>query len=449
MAFLLVGDNRSNTNWGGRSASLALLALARERLGAGESVTGAELLLGPAGYGVRSRLLPPSQLPRARALAAGRVANPLLRGLWSLDRALGGGDFLTDDPEESVRNLLARRSQDPGLHRLHEQVSRADVVVVNGEGDVVFSRPVRRQVRFFAMVVHLARRLGKPVAFVNTMLADCARTGRDRRAFAATRAALELCDLVTVRDAQSLRIATGEMGLNDCRLIPDTLFTWYGVQQDARRQLPRNGDFVIPHPELDRYLGRLDLDGGYVCVGGNSLVTQPGQAAPIAAAYRRICAGLKALGLPVVVVISDGRDSFLEEIAGELDLATIPLQTPIYLAAAIVGRARLLVSGRYHPTIMAALGGTPCLYLATGSHKLHSLAAGLEDGDQEIFPPAPDPDDVGRLCDLARDRLAAGQTLRDRIAATAARRADEAAELGPLLGTLAATSTVTVESRHA
>jgi hypothetical protein len=253
MSFLLVGDNRTNTNWGGRGGALALHDLLGSALGAGRSVYGRELSLAAAGYGYRSRLFPASKVWLARSLAAGEVHNPLFAALHRLDRLCGAGDFLADRPERSVANLRDRMGRDAGLRDLHDRVAAADLVVVNGEGDVVFTTPVRRHVRFFAAMVYLAHDLGKPVAFVNTMLSDCARTGRDPAAYAMTAAALARCDLVAVRDRRSLELARDEMGIADLRLVPDALFSWYESQRRARAQLPADGDFVIAPPEREHY----------------------------------------------------------------------------------------------------------------------------------------------------------------------------------------------------
>ena len=432
MSFLLVGDNRSNVNWGGRAGSLALRSLLGTSLGSGTSVLGSELGAA-ANYGYRSRLLPAGRQQAARSLAGRHPRNPAVRALCWLDRRLGAGDFLTDDAAASARNLERWRRRDPGLADLYARVLAADTVVVNGEGDVVFGRPVRRQIRFFAAVVELARRLDKRVAFVNTLLSDCAQTGRDPVAFALVAGALRRSHLVAVRDGQSLQIAQRDMGIADVRLVPDALFHWYERQHEARAQLPADGDFVLPPPEHGHLLGRLDFGRDYVCVGGNSFVTQPGAEPALTAAYRRLCAGLREIGYPVYLVVADGRDRFLEAVGRELDLGIVPAATPIHLAAAILGRARLFVSGRYHPTIMAALGGTPCVFLDTNAHKMRSLAEMLAYTDEEIFPPAPAAPDVARLCDLAARRLAAGAALRAQIAATAAARAGAVAGLGALI----------------
>ncbi len=400
MSFLLVGDNRTNVNWGGRAGSLALHSLLAGALGAGRSVFASEMA--PPGAGWR-------------------------------DRLRGDGDILRDDPAASVRNLLRRRRHDPALADLYDRVLAADTVVINGEGDVVFSRPVRRRIRYFAALVELARQLDKRIAWVNTILADCVRSGRDPLAFALTATALSHAHLVAVRDRESLRIAQRDMGLAGARLVPDALFHWHAGQKRARAQLPADGDFVVPAPEHERYLHRLDLAADYICVGGNSLVTEPAAGDDLVASYTRLCEGLRELGYPLYLVVADGRDRFLETVAARLDLAVVPVGTPIHFAAAILGKARLLVSGRYHPTIMAALGGTPCVFLATGSHKMRSLAETLEMPDEEIFPAAPDAKDILRLCGLASRRVNAGAPLRARIGAVAAQRAQETAELGRLL----------------
>ena len=433
MSYLLVGDNRTNNNWGGRAGGLALSSLLRGALGPGRSVFGAELTLAAAGYGFQSRLFPASKTWLAQSLATRQTRNPLVVGVRWLDRCLGAGDFLADDPARSVRNLRDRMHRDPGLADLYERVAGAEVVVINGEGDVVFSRPVRRHIRFFAAMVQLARDLDRPVVWVNSILSDCSRTGRDPVAFSLVRTALQGCDLVTVRDRRSLQLARTEMGLDRVRLVPDALFHWFEAQARAREQLPADGDLVIAQPERERYLGRLDFAADYVCVGGNSCVTLPGERPRLVAGYRRLCARLQELGYPVYVIVSDGRDGFLEEVADELDLGVVPVSTPIHLAAAILGRARLLVSGRYHPTIMAALGGTPCIFLETGAHKMSSLTEILEYADESTFPAAPSAEDVAVIGDLAAERIAAGDPLRQQISAVAAARAREVAALGPMI----------------
>lgn len=433
MSFLLVGDNRSNVNWGGRADSLALYSLLGETLGRGQGVLGSEMSITAAEYGFQSRLFPPQRQQLARSLALRRTRNPAVAGVRWLDRVLGAGDFLTGDPVRSVRNLHRSRHRDPGLQDLYGRVAAAETVVINGEGDVVFSRPVRRQIRFFAAIVELARQLDKRVVFVNTILADCTQTGRDPEAFAVVTTAMAASHLVTVRDRHSLAIARQDMGLADVRLVPDALFHWYGIQQRARAQLPADGEFVVPPPEPDSHPQRLDLAGDYICVGGNSLATTPGARTELVAAYTRLCAGLRELGYPVYLVVADGRDRFLETVARDLGLAVVPVGTPIHFAAAILGKARLLVSGRYHPTIMAALGGTPCVFLATGTHKMQSLAETLERGAEQVFSASPSAEEVVRICSRASSLIAGGDSIRLPISNTASVRAKEAGQLGRLI----------------
>jgi len=429
MGHLLVGDNRTSGNWGGRAGSIALAALLREGFGEGESVYSSELLLSSSDYGYRSRLFPRSKAWVAREVAVSASRNCIVCGVRWLDQRLGPGDFLAADPARSVRNLLAWRGSDPGLQSLYDRVAAADIVIINGEGDVVFARPSRRQILFFAAVIRLARQLGKRVAFVNAQLSDCPLTGRNPEAFDVIAGALQECHFVSVRDPESRLIAQREMGLGEAAMIPDALFSWFDAQRDARTHLPSNGDFVIPPPEREELLGRLDFSRDYICVAGNSLASRPGHQEALSEGYRRLLVAIRSLGLPVYLVIADGPDRFLLELARQLELPVVPLETPIYFAAAILGRARLLVSGRYHPVIMGALGGTPSLLLSTGSHKMRSLARVLEHERLEVFPATPDAAAVRRLARAAAACLAAGSSLRARLQAVAEQRAAEARQL--------------------
>ena len=45
------------------------------------------------------------------------------------------------------------------------------------------------------------------------------------------------------------------------------------------------------------------------------------------------------------------------------------VEVPILLGATVLANSKLFVSGRYHPSIMASLGGTPCIFLGSNSHK--------------------------------------------------------------------------------
>ena len=56
----------------------------------------------------------------------------------------------------------------------------------------------------------------------------------------------------------------------------------------------------------------------------------------------------------------------------------------LIVGGAVLAHARLFISGRYHPSILASLGGTPCIFLATHAHKMGSLSRLLKYDPQRV-----------------------------------------------------------------
>ena len=49
----------------------------------------------------------------------------------------------------------------------------ADLLVLDGDGDIIFSTPPRRATLFLLAMIELGIRLKKPVFLVNSMISDC------------------------------------------------------------------------------------------------------------------------------------------------------------------------------------------------------------------------------------------------------------------------------------
>jgi polysaccharide pyruvyl transferase WcaK-like protein len=120
-------------------------------------------------------------------------------------------------------------------------------------------------------------------------------------------------------------------------------------------------------------------------------------------------------------------------VAEETDTPIIPGEVPILMGGAILANARLFVTGRYHPSIMAAAGGTPCVFLGADSHKTRSLQRMLGYDDPQVFSAIPYPDEHDDLLARSRELLDGGQPVRDRIQQNAEARAEETAELATLV----------------
>lgn len=418
-----VGDHTDGPNWGGRAQSLALATLLRQRFAISGSVPGSVVVGGGAFV---HTFLPPTI---AAALFYRRDRARWVERVVRLLERLGAHEFITGNPSESADAILKYSGRIPSLALLLRGVREADLVVLNGEGSGIFSTPFRRDLFFYLTIAELGLRLDKPVFFLNTIFSDCPVTGRNRESLAAAEGVLSRCTDVHVRDPVSLEYAAETMPSVHCRYVPDALFTWFDRVQGPEFAPPTVGDFAIPFPEEDwRWFGRLDFSRPYVCLGGSSLAAQ--QPALARERFHRLAGALAELGTPVYLVETCRGDAFLREVAAETGLGFVPRNCPIILATAILARARLLVSGRFHPTILASLGGTPCIFLEAHSHKMRSLRQSLEYGNEPVFSTFPDDREVERI--VSRTREVLQQTgfdpgPRERILRVARERAAEAA----------------------
>lgn len=426
---LLVGDHTDGPNWGGRAQSLALAELLATRFTISGRVPGA--IVTGSGPFVGSPL--PQSI--ADALYYRRKQSPWVGALVRLQEAFGAGDVVSENPGASADRILKYSRRAPGLAALRRRVEEADIIVLNGEGSGIFGTPYRHDFFFYLALAELGIRLGKPVFFINTIFSDDPVSGRNARSLEAAERVLARCTEVHVRDPYSLAYARETMPSVRCRYIPDALFTWFDRVQAPSFAPPGVGDFAIPYPEEEsRWFGRLDFSRPYICVGGSSLAAQdPPRARE---AFARLVPAMAALDLPVVVVETCRGDAFLRDVVTDAGLSFVPRNCPIYLAEAILARARLFVSGRFHPTIMASLGGTPCVFLDAHSHKMASLRDAVGCRDEPMFSTFPDAGDVRRIVAHAGEllaRAARDPAVRGTILDAARARAQEAAPTADLL----------------
>src|SRR5690606_5296901 len=121
--------------------------------------------------------------------------------------------------------------------------------------------------------------------------------------------------------------------------------------------------------------------------------------------------------------------------------------TNALVAAEILAHAELVVTGRYHPAIMAGLGGVPCVLLGADSHKTASVQWMLRYPAVHVFPEQPTDTDVGAILRWARSVLADRERWRAAIAAAAAERADEARSPAARLAAIAEPPRASAASR--
>jgi O-antigen/teichoic acid export membrane protein len=422
---LYVGDHRDTMNWGGRAQSIALHQLLERHFEISGVIPGRSVLSVEDVDGYVGTLLPQKYIRFLwRIREKTKAADWYLR---SIEEPLGARDFITDDPAESADNLVRYRFKNPGLGKIYDQASAADVVVINSEGSGIFRTPFRRDFFFYLALAELAVRLNKRVFFANGIVSDCPTTGRNSTNFSSARMTFSKCDAVLLRDPESLELVQSEMPEVKSEYIPDALFSWLPIYERFGACVPPNGDFIIPPLENTEYLGRLDFSKPYICIGGGSTAADfPERAAE---RYVSLVQKIRTLGYPVYLTQNCGGDQFLHDVARECDCGIVPWNTPIFMAGAILANAGLFISGRFHPTIFASLGGTPCVFLSAHSHKMASLQQTLEYDGREMFSALPTSDEIDEICNLSARYLREGAPLREKIRSIAGKRCEEASLL--------------------
>jgi polysaccharide pyruvyl transferase WcaK-like protein len=426
MKVFFVGDNRTAANWG-RGASIALAQLLSATFEITGRITGDFFVLGAAEVGYVNTLMPDKYHGLFLRILNNRKKRRAFSWYMKLERAFGAKDFISENPAESVDTLLAQKHRYPALARIYDQANAADLLVLDGDGDIIFSTPPRRETLFLLAMIELGLRLKKSVFLVNSMISDCPISGRNVETLGTARNLFTKCRAVTLRDPQSYAyVQTAMPGVNGC-CIPDSLFAWFPLYQEATAKPPANGDFLLPHPENDEYWGKLDFSKPYVCIGGGALAaSQPERSAQC---YGRLIDAVKELGCRVYLTENDIPDSFLQQVGKERNVGVIPANAPILMCGAVLANARLFISGRYHPSIFAALGGTPCIFLGSHAHKMSSLARVLEYDDPRQFDAFPNELEIPDIVSTGRKYLNGGEALRARIRSVAKKRCEEAVQL--------------------
>jgi polysaccharide pyruvyl transferase WcaK-like protein len=420
-----VGDNRSQVNWG-RAASIALSQLLSASFEITGRVSGEMFDLSTADAGFVGTFVPPRYYRHFRYLLPRRSRWPIS---WYVDLAelFGARDFIAEDPAVSIDNLLAHKDRYPVLAGIYDQAAKADLLVLDGDGDIIFTTPPRRQTLFLLAMIELGVRLRKPVFLVNSMISDCPLTGRNKTTLAAATRLITQCQAVAMRDPESLEYVQKEMPEAKVSLVPDSLFTWYSLYANGDSRPPVNGDFLLPYPEKDEYWGKLDFSQPYICIGGGALAcSQPDRTMRC---YARLVDAIKPLGYRVYLTENDSTDSFLQQVACEKNVGIVPMDAPILMCGAVLTNARLFISGRYHPSIFASLGGTPCISLESHAHKMGSLSRVLEYQPHNCFSAFPDDSEIAGIVSMARGYLDQGEALRTRVRQVAKLRCDEATQL--------------------
>lgn len=415
---LYVGDGRSKVNWGARATSEALYDILSKDNdidiipSTAKMINYCPILYGPfSTLGIFKIIL---------SRRSGRFSSFLYKMLLKLGYKK---DYVTENVEKSLDLFLKIKNEYPPLKKIYDKIEASDYVVLNGEGSMILTTPFRRDAIFFLMILKLSQKLGKKTYYLNGMISECPLTQTNHNTASQMIDAFKNCNAISVRDKHSYRLLKKISPDLNCTYIPDALFSWKYKFLD-KNNLPENGDF-FPWPDYDRYLKSFDFTKPYICVSGSSAAKFSSEKTAVTG-YVALVNHLKQFGLPLYLVPTCNGDRFLKKVSLITKTPIIPLQVSIIPGAAILANARVFVSGRFHPSILASLGGTPCVFMGSNSHKTYSLQEVLEYENQVEYNAIPTPDDIESICNDVKRYLSQGDVRRDTISAVAKKLSDEA-----------------------
>lgn len=361
-------NNVDMSNWGCRATSLALHAC----------------LAGP-GVGIESFSRRFTANPIVRLPVPDRPELVAMVEGWALQRAydtraasvVEWTDVVHRDPAISVRRLQRAARHSHRIAAALEAVSTASAVVINGEGSMIFRTPPRRDLLFQMTIARFAQDVGVPVHYVNAVASPCPRTGENLETIEMCKEVLAGCASVILRDPISFEYLRQKgFRSSNLRSAPDALFTWAVTHSEQLHRRPTLAE-IEPYPERPAAYGQPAgrLPAQYLCVSAASLPVG-GNRVRWTERYTDLVRSLEdGLGLPVVLIVPDDGDRFLYEVGKRTRSIVVRVETGVLSGAAILANAEAYISGRYHPAIMASLGGTPLVSFAANSHKLDGLRA--------------------------------------------------------------------------
>ncbi len=437
MKIVFVGDFRNLPNWGCRSTGSALADLLSppheiiDRIAPEALVnSGWDKYAGP---GIRYGSFFPRDSfnwfwPRRDLLR-----RPF-RLYKELDKWTGARfDFVALSAFDSVKRFHLARLENERLQEIYELIMDCDAVIFNGEGTMIFSNPARRDVLFNNFLMALASECGKKFFFLNAMFTECPYTGLDERTASETVRLLEGSSGVACRERQSYDFVRSRSSNVPLTTISDALFSWKERVINSIPHVTKIADAIQPFGH-EWLRGKFDFCSPYVCISGTSSAYRVDHGRAAVRAYSAMVRELSKLGLKMYLVQTCSGDAFLDEVGGMTGISVVPYQAPVLAGAAILANARLLVSGRFHPSIMASLGGAPCVFLGANSHKTFTLQHVLQYGQVHSFADIPADDELKEIYQLAEDFVLQGDELRSKISHTVDMRSRQARKVGEFVG---------------
>lgn len=235
-------------------------------------------------------------------------------------------------------------------------INEAEVVVINGEGNLVknIHNPLqgyRPQARTLLLLAYYAAaKAKKPTAFVNHVFDPGDKVIEDMAC-----SVYRHCRCVWCRDQDSTE-SLKSLGVSQVEFVPDALF---GLNVEPDR--------------AERFFSVFRFGRPLLAFGDSAAL--PYVPWDVAKVYGDLFDHARRRGYDVVFV--DGgtsKSTVLRDCCAHHRVPRIGLHNCDYEElAAILSRCIAFVSGRWHASILASLGGTPCVLYGTDSHKTAAL----------------------------------------------------------------------------
>lgn len=429
MKIFYVGDNRARQNFGCRATSIALSLLLRENNEVVSKLGGLQ-----THQGTGPIIFHPS-LPSFTYRLAGRI--PAFRKIWGffsrkfrIVKPLGQFDFVREEPKTSLANLLRCLPANPQLSEFIEGFEDCDCVVINGEGTFISSTSIRRDALIYLMFIYWAETLGKPVHLVNSILSldpDEPESETSLHWFNTFTSTLSKLNTIWFRDRTSLDLyKSSRPNSNNACFVPDALFS---LKKLLSAEAKATFLETLPFGEEDDLSFKaFDSDKKYIAISGNSLAAHDQTKAKETHLYLIESVVSTFPEHQVLLVESCAGDEFMRAISLNLSLPLLSVRSAILAAASVLGRAELFISGRFHPSIMASLHGTPCIWLGSNSHKCLSIQQVLEYPNPHEYPAFPSCQDVDDILKEASEILREKVRHRSRISSIASKLSNQVHE---------------------
>lgn len=420
MKIVYVGDNRHRGNFGCRATSTALSQIISEEneivgriYGDYTNVDTGELFF--------LRWIPAWMYKK---LAKFKYWEHLKKVLYTVNRFFRRGhyyfssaDFINYDFDKSIKNLIKCIPANPHLKDFDLRQYDFDALVVNGEGSFIFATPPWRECMIESMLMYWAEKMGKKVYFLNGMLSKDPYSDENRKTIELLKPIFSQAEVISVREQYSYKYAQQNFENINLKHYPDALFSWYKMINDDFRIT--NGKYVMGiQGATDEAFYEFDFSKPYICISGSSAVGNASKNKKEAIdKYSELVNKVKNEFNEYnifLVEVCEG-DAFLNDVSKITNTPIIAIDTPILAVGKILANSRVFISGRYHPAILSSLGGTPCIFMSSNSHKTRSVQELLKYDEIKEYNVLPNEDEINEIIKKAREDIEKGEDLRKRI----------------------------------